>query len=224
MAEKRPDIPEGYLGPQSKFQEFGLSTLSHTTPEINLSDNQLEVQINTAKPVKLTSNLIHCSSLKEHPEFVFTQTKDAVVTLMVSLPESGYYKLQLYALPAGDENKTLPGVFNYLINCTRAVNAVYAFPKQYAQWKEGCYLYEPKVLHRDSKLNNINFKVIIPSAKNVAVVAEGEWFHLDQKPNNTWEGVISSLDKHRGKDAKITVNACYGDDETKFSTLLEFRV
>ena len=57
----------------------------------------------------------------------------------------------------------------------------------------------------------------------MAVVAAGEWFPLKQGGDGTWEGT-ASLDKHRGKDVKVTLNACMGDDETKYATLLEYVV
>ena len=37
----KPDMPKGYLGPQSKFSEFGLSTVNYKEPEINLDKNQV---------------------------------------------------------------------------------------------------------------------------------------------------------------------------------------
>ena len=37
----RPEFTKGYLGAQSKFAEFGLSTVSHDSPEINLEGNEV---------------------------------------------------------------------------------------------------------------------------------------------------------------------------------------
>lgn len=76
--------------------------------------------------------------------------------------------LQVYGLPFSDPSENLPGVYNYLINCTKTSPNVGAFPKQYGQWKEGCYLYEPTDGHlqqnRASKgsaptFNQVYFKV-----------------------------------------------------------------
>lgn len=41
MMADRPEIQKGYLGPQSKFAEFGLSAVSHPDPEINIDANQV---------------------------------------------------------------------------------------------------------------------------------------------------------------------------------------
>ena len=63
----------------------------------------------------------------------------------------------------------------------------------------------------------------VPKANQVAVVADGEWFHLKKNSSGVWEGT-ASLDKHRNKGVKVTLNACLGDDDTKFATLLEYVV
>lgn len=89
------------------------------------------------QPVKVTGNLIETSTTKDYSNLLFTQTQGDVVSYIIQLPNPGFYKLQIYALPVSDDSKTLPGVFNYLINCTRAPKPVQPFPKQYAQWKEG---------------------------------------------------------------------------------------
>lgn len=219
---QKPDLPLGYLGPQAKFSELGLSTFSHAEPEIRINDNQLEIKIKCKDPVKVTHQLIDCRTEKDLSEFVFTQTLHGVVSFIINLPESDFYKFQIFALPVNDDSKSLPNVYNYLINCVRALHPVFPFPKQYAQWKDGCYLHEPLVLHREAQLRNVFWKVIIPNANAVAVVAEGEWFQLEKKGNH-WEG-NSNLEQFKNKDAKITVNANFGSDDSKFSTMLEYRL
>lgn len=218
----RPDFSKGYLGAQPKFAEFGLSTVSHDSPEINLEGNEVDVKIKFSKPVKVTANLINCAKEEEQPLHVFTQTRGDIITFPVSLPETGYYKLQLFALPLPDDNKTLPGVYNYLLNCTKITNPATLFPKQFAQWKEGCFIDEPVALGPQSKLKDCHFRAHIPNAKSVAVVADAEWSHLHLNNDGLWEGTVC-LDQHKGKDTKVTLNANYGADN-KFSTLLEYRI
>lgn len=38
-----PKLTDGYLGKQSKFDEYGLTTLSHSDPVIYMADDQSEV-------------------------------------------------------------------------------------------------------------------------------------------------------------------------------------
>ena len=49
----RPDLPQGYLGPQSKWNEWGMSTVSHNSPEIRTGSNKVEIKIKTSKPMKV---------------------------------------------------------------------------------------------------------------------------------------------------------------------------
>jgi len=222
MAAERPVMPDGYLGSQPHFGELRLSTDSHPAPEFSLDNNEVEIKLRAPRPVKVTTNLINTEDESEHTEFVFTQTKDNILSFLITFPRSGWYKFQVFALDAKDESKSLPNVYNYLVHVKEALRPAYAYPKQYAQWKDGCYLYCPIVLNSKTSLANVAWKVYIPSARAVAVVAAGEWFHMTKKGDN-WEGQ-ASLSKHRGKDVKVTLNCCLGDDETKYSTLLEYVV
>jgi len=51
--------------------------------------------------------------------------------------------LQIFAQPLNDTSDSLPGVYNYLINCASVPAPPIPFPKQFSQWKEGCYLFTP---------------------------------------------------------------------------------
>ncbi|KAK3603016.1 hypothetical protein CHS0354_037763 [Potamilus streckersoni] len=218
----KPELPKGTLGPQSKFSEFGLSTVSHNSPEIETASNQLEVKIRTSNPMKITANIIDHEKSEELQNHVLIQTHGEVVSLVVIIPSTGYYQLQIFALPRTDDSKTLVGVYNYLIHCTKAPVPVNMFPKQFAQWKEGCYIEEPMFLNSKSNLTKVKFRAYIPNTESVAVVAEGEWTHLVKGEDGLWEGEVT-LEQYRGRDAKISLNANFGVD-TKYSTLLEYRV
>lgn len=222
MADKKPELPEGYLGAQEKWKEMNLHTMSHPDPEITARDNHLLIKIEAKSHIKFTHQLINCRTDQDCTKYVFAQMKEGVLHMHVHMPESDWYKLQIYALPMADQSKSLPNVYNYLINCVRAIQAVYPFPKQYAQWKDGCFLTEPLVLHSNSKLTNINWQVYVPKANAVAVVADGEWFHFENRGGPVWTAKFS-LDKYRNKNTKVTLSANFqGAEESKYSTLLEY--
>lgn len=219
----RPDLPNGYLGPQSKWSEWGLSTVTHGSPDITSNTSTLEIKIRAPKPMKVTSNLIACVDDREYKELVFTQTEKDTVSLVIAFPDSGYFKLQVYALPSTDDSKTLPNVYNYLVhNTAKPSGRVCNFPKQYAQWKDGCYLWEPLNLKGLNNLDNVHFKVSIPGAKAVALTVDSEWFHLQQGADGVWQGSVKGLSKFVGKVAKASLNANYGSDDSKYSSLLEY--
>jgi hypothetical protein len=58
MADQKPEIPEGYLGPQEKFKQLGLSTMTHPDPEITARDNHLEIKIQAKMHVRFTHLVI----------------------------------------------------------------------------------------------------------------------------------------------------------------------
>lgn len=180
------------------------------------------MKIRVSKPTKVTANLTNCANNEELSHHVFSQTNDDVISFNVSLPVAGYYKLQIFALLLPDDSKTLPGVYNYLINCARVTSDIITYPKQFAQWKEGCHMVSPINLNPNVSLANTKFDVALPNAKSAAVVADGSWTHLTQNEAGHWEGCVN-LDQYRFKDAKVTLNANYGD-ENKFSTLLEYKI
>lgn len=213
----KPDLPRGYLGAQPRFEEVGLSTLSHNDPEITLDTNEVEIKFRTKRPVKVTANLVNTITQQESSDTIFTQTQGDVVSFIVKMSSVGYHKFQVFALPATDESKTLPGVYNYLLNCTRLSTRVLQFPKQYAQWKQGCYLYEPLTIDPDGQLAGIHFKVLVPGAKAVAVTVGGNWEQLKCTGGDVWEGRADAV-----RSEKLTLNANYGGDSSKFATLLEY--
>ncbi|KAJ8317367.1 hypothetical protein KUTeg_005271 [Tegillarca granosa] len=165
------------------------------------------------RPVKVTGNLLKAPDNSDFSNLIFTHTKGNTISYLLQIPSEGYYKLQVYALPLTDDSKTLQGVFNYLIKCDRAASSVFPYPNQYAQWKEGCYLYEPLILH-DSP-GNVRFKVYVPKAKAVAVT-----FNEDGTILTTPEMTYAELDKSKG--SKVKLNANFSGEEAKYSTLLEY--
>jgi len=224
MTDPRPEIEQGELGHHPKFEELGMQVVSHLKPEFELpNSNQVEVQFKTPKLIRSTANLIQCRTGKDMPEYVFTQTTGDILSFVCSFPEHGYYKLQVFGLEHDNPDKSLPCMYIYLIHVARALNAVHPFPKQFAAWRNGCYLHSPLVLNSSSSLVSVHFKVLVPGAKDVAVVADGDFQHLKKTQGDVFEGNVTGLDKHRGKGMKVSLNASF-DDSNRYPTLLEYQV
>lgn len=218
----RPTLTQGYLGAQGNFHQWGMSTMSHNSPEINTNTNPITVRFRTSKPVKVTANLVCCKTETEHKELIFTQTEEQgkVVSLIVLLPSEGFFKLQIFALPASDDTKTLPNVFNYLIHSTApAPSCMFSFPKQFAQWKDGCNLVKPYHLNEG---DTATFEVTVPKAKNVAVTIDKEWYPFKKDADDVWRGEVKDLARRRGKGAKAVLNANFAEDSAKYTSLLEY--
>jgi len=124
--------------------------------------------------------------------------------------------------------ESLPGIFNFLIDCTEsATDLVESFPQQYAPWKDGCYLHEPlnrKLSQPASEDNLLGFKLAVPRAVQVAVVigsAGTEWISLKKNENNVWQGEVD-MAKVWGTSARVAVCAAYEGSTETYSTLLEY--
>ena len=141
-----PKLPPGYLGLQPKFSELGMMTRSHHDPIVQLDCNAVTISLGCQQKVRMTANLLRVEDDKDFPEYVFSNAVGMETSFVVNVPSVGFYKLQIYGLPESEKSSELPGVFNYLINCRKLTQAVFPFPKQYAQWKDGCFMREPGVI------------------------------------------------------------------------------
>lgn len=218
-----PKLSAGYLGAKSEFNDYGLDTLSHHIPVIHLEANTVEIQFSVTQEIRVKANLIEVESDRETPEFVFIQTKDSVVSFIVNCPSVGFYKLQLYAIPVHDPSQQLTGVYNYLINCQRKTDNVFPFPIQYTKWTEGCYMWEPLIVHKEIEKPTVNFHVKIPKAKAVAVEVNQKWTQLQSLMPEIWQGEVN-LAPFYGEDVEVTLNATFGGGKTSYSVLLKYSI
>lgn len=222
---KFPQLPAAYLGPQPGYEKLGMCVVSHTDPLINDHTGELEVQFNLTKPLRVTSNLIQTGSGQEFPENILQQQMNNTLSFLLRLPQPGVYKFQIYAQQLSDGSENLPGVYNYLLNCDNVSRVpVVPYPRQFAQWKEGCYLYTPhdgKLSKQTVPNNYLAFKMDVPNARMVAVVIGDEWTQLEPKQPGSWEGGVY-LDKFWGVQHRAAVTANYGGSTSSYNTLLEY--
>ena len=233
QAEQLPTLPTGYLGVQPSMKKLGLAPASHPDPYLQTDSGDLQIAFSTTQRLRTTSQLIYVSGNQnvDSSDYVLQQSQSDAVIFMLKLPKTGLYKFQLYALPFSDQSENLPGVYNYLINCHNTYATLVPFPKQYGQWKEGCYLHEPLEgqlsANRPSKgssasYQSIYFKVEVPGAQSVAVVVGEDWTQLEHKDGQTaWEHDVP-MDKHWGHESKAALCANFGNVKASYSTLLEF--
>lgn len=215
------------LGEHPKFKEYGLSLRSHKNSQVRLIGNQAEIEIGYEKPVRTLATLKSVDKDKEAEDSVFIQYDDHVIRFVVTIPEKGFWKLELYALPTSEEGEKLLGVFTYLLHCPKVIAKHYPYPKRYKQWSDGCFLYDPLILHKDVRGGMVHFKIKVPNANDVAVCINNEqpWTHLkDEHKRNVFEGNVKLAD-HYGRKVPVTVNARYGEDKgSSYTTLLQYTI
>ena len=69
--------------------------------------------------------------------------------------------------------------------------------------------------------DSINFKVMIPKAKAVAMVAGQDWMHFERGNGDEWSGQVK-VGHLLGSNNKMTLSANFGGDKTSYDTLLEY--
>jgi hypothetical protein len=223
-----PSLPSGYLGPQQLFHKYGITCASHGDPYISTDNGEIQVTFLTSLPVRMTSQLLLAAKNdnddRECYEYVLQQCRGtSSVAFHIRLPKTGLYKFQIYAVPLSDVSDNLPNVFNCLIECTGVRAAVIPFPKQFGQWKDGCFLHEPINGHIRQSSDTIYFKVDVPRANAVAVVVGEDWTQLETRgrPGSVWEGEVN-MEEFWGRESKVFVCANYGSVSSSYYTLLEY--
>jgi hypothetical protein len=215
------------------MSQLGISASSHVDPFIQTNEAGLAVTLNINQPVRMTSQLLYASQghADDMSDYILQQGGQGQVLFQVLLSNPGFYKLQLYGLPFHDTSESLPGIFNYLIAYSPPARAplpsVEAYPKQFGQWKEGCYLFTPQQgkLTQDMLKggNELAFKLEVPTAKSVAVVVGEDWAQLERGDGGSgpWEGNVPLAGKF-GKGNKLAICANYGQAKDSYSTLLDY--
>lgn len=225
LADDRPEAKEG-LGQKTQFKEMKLELATHPGAAFDVDDNEAEIKIKTPTPLKTTFKLLFGKTEFDCNRCVFSQTKGDKVVFSITFPRKGFYKFNIFALPANEPGNSYPCVFTYMIEVKRATKDVCAYPKQYSPWPaKGCYLFSPLYLDPSKKMDDVKFKVYVPKAKRVAVKAGDEWTHLDKSKDeeDVW-GAKVVLEHYRGKNVTVRLNAGWDDDSTSFESLLEYTI
>jgi len=219
------DRPSASLGQKPQFNEYKLELKSHKSAEFSTNDNIFDIELKAPEPLKTTVQLHKCKgeAQEEVTGGVFTQYNDKVLTFHLALPDVAWYTFNIFAKSIDSEGASLPCVYTYLIQCKKAPKKVYPYPKQFADFKAGCFVFNPRFLDVSKDLKKVEFKVKVPGAKGLAVTARDEWTHFTSKGGDLWLGEVA-LEHLKGKDVDIKLNAQFSDDKTKFATLLVYHI
>jgi len=215
-----PKCAAGFLGPQAKFSAYGCTAVSHSEdPVIYMQDGQREVEVTFGVPegTRINIKMLSYGNNKDYTQYVLLHALGPHYVFLIRPPLAGFYKFQIYALPANEAGPQFLGVYNYLIHCP-ATMGDNPFPKQYPLWKSGCYLYEPLSLPKDAR-EPVKYKMFIPNANDVQVKVDQAWHPLEQTEPGLFEGWVNFGQKYaQGSKAKVNVN--FGGEN--YQTLLEY--
>ncbi|XP_072221994.1 kyphoscoliosis peptidase isoform X2 [Leuresthes tenuis] len=175
-------------GPGIRTSEAGLSKFSHNSAVVSTQQGKCNITFHNQRDLEL-----HCVLSKEEnkmPAFplsrhLFCTYTDSKVTVSLSLPEEGVYRLGVYArlTPGGDFSPMCDFVLR-----NSCVHPRPPFPSVYSAWRKGCVLFEPRVGLLEP-LSRVQFRIRVPGAIRVSVVGETR---TDLKPNKSrvWEGEV----------------------------------
>ncbi|KAM7376358.1 hypothetical protein PAMP_006099 [Pampus punctatissimus] len=177
-------------GPGTRTLEAGLSKFSHTTALVSTQQGKCNITFHNQRDLELHSvisreeNKTAAIPLSRH---LFCTYTDSKVTVSVSLPDAGVYRLGLYAktTPGGNFNPMCDFVLRN--SCDQPG---LPFPCVYSAWRKGCVLFEPRVGLLEP-LSWIRFRVRIPGAQKVSMVGETQT-DLKMNKSRVWEGEVFS--------------------------------
>ncbi|RVE56956.1 hypothetical protein OJAV_G00211350 [Oryzias javanicus] len=173
-------------GPGTRTAQAGLSKFSHNASEVSTQQGKCNITFHNQRDLELHCTLSREESkaptlpLSRHLLCTYTDSK---VTVSVSLPEVGVYRLGLYARvgPGGEFSPMCDFVLRN--SCALAGPP---FPCMYSAWRKGCVLFEPRSGLLDP-LSRVHFRVRVPGALRVSVVGETRT-DLTLNKSRVWEG------------------------------------
>ena len=176
-AEDYADL--AYLRPM--FFQAGLQIKSHARVHI-ATKNRLLVTLGVANPVHMAAQVVDAASdTPLSDEMAFLQVSEREAQVHAVFPKPGDYVLRLFAKPLGAEG-TLQWVLDYRIKASRGLPDA-SFPTAFGNFgARRVWLVEPL----DGILEvgrTYRFRLRVPGALQVAVVANGEWTYFTDEAN-----------------------------------------
>ena len=216
-----PKLLNGY-GTTPLASELGLLVDSLEDAFTVLNDEKLILNLRFGTDVKVSHKLIsgnHDMPIEGFDRHAFQRYRDdRFLSYLIRFPQKGVYCFSLYAAEKNSKASVLECACRFVIQCNVTPSGPpKIYPRTHQYWL-GCRLHEPST--GDLKINkNIKFKVEVPGADAVAVIASGKWYYLKKGGDKLWEG-----NAHMGKEEGSTAGV-YAQYETRdFFPLLEYKL
>ncbi|XP_067679021.1 hillarin-like [Haliotis asinina] len=110
-------------GPTSSFDEFGLKLVSHKDPKIRISDSNLcHIELEVPQNINLSFQFLRepDEDNRDYVQMVRLDDRPTIMRFNITLTRSGNYMLSLYARRDKSDDRSLPNVYNYLIQHSRS--------------------------------------------------------------------------------------------------------
>jgi transglutaminase/protease-like cytokinesis protein 3 len=183
-AKQYAELPK--LKPQFFKLGFNLDNLSHKKIEIQ-TGKRLDVRLKSNRPVALIAN-IEDGRGQEVPDTTLVRLSSGEVTVSAVFKRSGEYILRIYGKQKIEKKKYLHIVSYKIYAKVKKPNARACYPKTFNSYStKDAYLFSP--LRGYLKIGrDYTFRIKLPGAQRVAVVAGKKWNHLKQEGIGIFEG------------------------------------
>ncbi|XP_047201610.1 kyphoscoliosis peptidase [Girardinichthys multiradiatus] len=210
-----PDLGSA-CGPGTRTAKAGLSRFSHNSAMISTQQGKCNITFYNQQDFELHYVLSKKCKNSTFPlsRYIFCTYTDRKVTVSLSLPEAGVYRLGIYA------RITSGGDFSLMCDFILRNNSPQTrppFPCVYSAWGKGCVLFEPRVGLLEP-LSWVLFRVRVPGALRVSVVVEGRT-DLKLNKSRVWEGEVFSGSSLQ----QLKLTASFGET-SEMSVLMIFDV
>ncbi|XP_072529681.1 kyphoscoliosis peptidase-like [Salminus brasiliensis] len=212
-----PPALSNCCGPGTRTSEAGLSKFSHTGAIVSTQQGKCNITFQNHEDLDL-----HAILTKEHlrlttyplERYIFLTHNGTKVTVSITLPEPGFYKLSLFGKnPSSDDFRPL---CDFIIkNSSESYNPPFPYP--YTDWQKGSVLLEPRSGLLEP-LSWVQIRVKVPGAFRVCALAEQK-VDLQLNKSRVWEGEVFT-----GSAAQVKLAASLDENSNQMAILMCFDV
>jgi len=211
----RPVTAEEYVDlafVRPTFFALGFGIGSHRHSRIAAVD-RVSVTLGVTQPVQMSATVLDAGTGRQlEGDYALVQVGGGQARVDAAFPGPGDYLLRLFAKPQGAEG-SLSWVMDYRVQASRGTSEA-AFPMSFGAFgARGVTLLEPLTGLLQAG-RTYRFRLRVPGALDVAVVAGGQWTHLTQS-GEEWAGEAAAA------AGNVVVYAKY-DPTGNFTGLLRY--
>ncbi|MFC1545537.1 transglutaminase domain-containing protein, partial [Gemmatimonadota bacterium] len=157
--------------------------LPDDTTRLITTDEQYQMRLRTGEDVFLMANIFGEDGVQHR---AMVQKRDDMTEITFRFPDRGEWTGLIYAKSGAEERYSGCAYFGFIASGGSDLS----FPLQYSNYFDrGCYLYSP--IHTPLVIGTTEqFRLILPGAVSVAILANDEWTYLEQSEEggDEWRG------------------------------------
>ncbi|XP_076861997.1 kyphoscoliosis peptidase-like isoform X2 [Brachyhypopomus gauderio] len=218
LNELFPPALSNCCGPGISTSLAGLSQFSHTEAVVSTQQGQLNITFQNQRDLDIHAVLSKeqqaqaGNALSRHVFIAHVRTE---VTVSVTLPEPGVYKLGLYASASAGQD--FAPLCDFVVRNSAEAGQP-PFPLAFAAWGKGCVLLAPRAGLLEPR-SRVRLRARVPGACRVCALGE-ETAELHLSDSDLWEGEAVT----GGGGGQLRLAACWDRTSSNMAVLLCFDV